>query len=133
MTSKIKYKFFEAGTSVDNLSGGVIMHNDGQCNTDTFSVTAPGNDAPPVICGTNTGEHSKLTKERLKIQPWTYACVRLLSRPQHAELRRVKKHASRVQNMFCLKYKIIGHRIGQLGSLAHSAKLPCWLFLWSLI
>ena len=68
-TSQIKYKFFEAGTSVDNLSGGVIMHNDGQCNTDTFSVTAPGNDAPPVICGTNTGEHSKFTKGRLTI--WT--------------------------------------------------------------
>ncbi len=30
-----------------------------QCLTDTFSVTNPGGIAPPVICGTNTGEHSK--------------------------------------------------------------------------
>lgn len=30
-----------------------------QCQTDIFSVTAPGNNAPPVICGTNSGEHSK--------------------------------------------------------------------------
>jgi len=29
----------------------------GQCNTDSFSVTNPGGKAPPVICGTNTGEH----------------------------------------------------------------------------
>eukprot|EP00093_Oithona_nana_P004330 04330.XXX_134142_132652_1 [CDS] Oithona nana genome sequencing. len=28
-----------------------------QCQTDQFSVTAPGNPAPPVICGTNSGEH----------------------------------------------------------------------------
>ena len=32
----------------------------GQCQDDQFSVTAPGNNAPPVICGTNSGEHSKL-------------------------------------------------------------------------
>jgi len=29
----------------------------GQCQTDTFTVTNPGGNAPPVICGTNTGEH----------------------------------------------------------------------------
>jgi len=26
---------------------------------DFFSVTSPGNKSPPVICGTNTGYHSK--------------------------------------------------------------------------
>ena len=31
-----------------------------QCNTDSFSVSSPGNPAPPVICGYNTGEHSKI-------------------------------------------------------------------------
>lgn len=30
-----------------------------QCLTDTFSVTSPGQNTPPSICGTNTGEHSK--------------------------------------------------------------------------
>ena len=39
--------------------GGKSMFEKGQCQTDIFSVTAPGNNAPPVICGTNTGEHSK--------------------------------------------------------------------------
>ena len=34
-------------------------HETGQCQTDIFSVTSPGNNAPPAICGTNTGEHSK--------------------------------------------------------------------------
>jgi len=31
----------------------------GQCLTDTFVVSNPGGVAPPLICGTNTGEHSK--------------------------------------------------------------------------
>jgi len=29
----------------------------GQCQTDTFTVSSPCGKAPPVICGTNTGEH----------------------------------------------------------------------------
>lgn len=28
-----------------------------QCLTDTFSVNNPGGSTPPIICGTNTGEH----------------------------------------------------------------------------
>ena len=39
--------------------GGKSYHETGQCQTDIFSVTSPGNNAPPAICGTNTGEHSK--------------------------------------------------------------------------
>jgi hypothetical protein len=30
-----------------------------ECLTDTFSVTGSGGTAPPVICGTNGGYHSK--------------------------------------------------------------------------
>ena len=30
-----------------------------QCLTSQFSVTSPGNTAPPVICGQNDGQHSK--------------------------------------------------------------------------
>lgn len=30
-----------------------------QCLTDTFSVTS-GGITPPIICGTNTGEHSEI-------------------------------------------------------------------------
>ena len=37
------------------------------------------------------------------------------------DLCRVQEHASGVQDMFCLKSYIEGHRNGQLGSLAHSA------------
>merc|ERR1719483_1177105 len=29
----------------------------GNCDTDSFSVTTPGGKAPPLICGTNTGQH----------------------------------------------------------------------------
>ena len=39
--------------------GGKSMFDTTQCQIDIFSVTAPGNNAPPVICGINTGEHSK--------------------------------------------------------------------------
>ena len=50
---------FLATTSIYKL-GNKPMYEKGQCQTDIFSVTSPGNNAPPVICGTNTGEHSKL-------------------------------------------------------------------------
>jgi len=29
----------------------------GNCDSDTFGVTVPGGKAPPLICGTNTGQH----------------------------------------------------------------------------
>jgi len=29
----------------------------GNCDTDSFGVTVPGGKAPPLICGTNTGQH----------------------------------------------------------------------------
>ena len=33
-----------------------------QCLTDRFIVTSTGPSSPPVICGTNSGEHSEFTK-----------------------------------------------------------------------
>jgi hypothetical protein len=38
-------------------AGGRAVTATGQCQTDTFSVTNPGGTAPPLICGTNTGQH----------------------------------------------------------------------------
>ena len=32
----------------------------GDCVTDTFTLSAPSNRGSPVICGLNTGQHSKL-------------------------------------------------------------------------
>merc|ERR1712106_1139757 len=29
----------------------------GNCDTDSFTVTSPGGKSPPLICGTNTGQH----------------------------------------------------------------------------
>jgi len=29
----------------------------GNCDTDFFTVTSPGSKSPPIICGTNTGQH----------------------------------------------------------------------------
>ncbi len=29
----------------------------GDCTTDTFSLTSPGNVGSPIICGFNTGQH----------------------------------------------------------------------------
>ena len=47
----------EAGGSI--APGGVPVNMATECLTDTFSLTGPPGSAPPVICGTNTGEHSK--------------------------------------------------------------------------
>ncbi len=43
-------------------AAGVAQSLASQCLTDTFSVTSGGT-TPPVICGTNTGEHSKIFHE----------------------------------------------------------------------
>ena len=38
---------------------GVPATQETQCNTDTFTITGPADATPPVICGTNTGQHGK--------------------------------------------------------------------------
>ena len=60
---------FSETTSV-NKCGAKPLFELGQCQTDIFSVTAPGNNAPPVICGTNSGEHSKLRADIKIIFNW---------------------------------------------------------------
>lgn len=42
-----------------SAGAGIPVTTVGQCITDRFYATSPGNQAPPIICGTNTGEHSK--------------------------------------------------------------------------
>ncbi len=62
--------FLITGPSIDVTSIGTITSGQlpisagaipattvGQCLTDTFALTSPGGDAPPVICGANNGEH----------------------------------------------------------------------------
>lgn len=50
-------------TTVGGTTGGEALGaakdvaDVGRCKDDQFSVTSPGNAAPPVICGTNTGDH----------------------------------------------------------------------------
>ena len=41
-----------------SASSAVSMTDVTQCLTDMFSVTNPNGISPPVICGTNSGEHS---------------------------------------------------------------------------
>ncbi len=40
-----------------SVGAGVAISAATQCVTDTFSITGPAGSVPPVICGTNTGEH----------------------------------------------------------------------------
>ncbi len=40
-------------------AGGNPVTLASECLLDSFSVTNPGGNAPPVICGTNSNEHSK--------------------------------------------------------------------------
>ena len=46
--------------------GGTPMALATQCQTDTFSVTGGTGNSPPVICGTNTGYHSKFPSNQTK-------------------------------------------------------------------
>jgi len=39
------------------IGTGNAVSSASQCLTDTFSVSSPGTTNPPVICGTNTGQH----------------------------------------------------------------------------
>jgi len=45
------------------LAGGSKVTDVSRCIDDQFSVTSPGNAAPPVICGTNTGDHMYVNVE----------------------------------------------------------------------
>ena len=46
----------------------------GNCDTDSFSVTTPGGKAPPLICGTNTGNYCSAV---------CYSLLNSISRPAH--------------------------------------------------
>ncbi|TRY74632.1 hypothetical protein TCAL_15612, partial [Tigriopus californicus] len=48
---RIRFDFVASG-SLTTLPGAI-----GDCTMDTFGITAPGNFAPPIICGFNTGQH----------------------------------------------------------------------------
>ena len=52
------------------LTGTAAFNLATQCLTDTFSVTGPSGSVPPVICGTNTGEHSKRANELTVLSTW---------------------------------------------------------------
>ena len=41
--------------------------NYGQCITDSFSIGSPGLGGSPIICGTNTGYHSKYIEPSLRV------------------------------------------------------------------
>ena len=41
--------------AASEINGGAI----GDCATDSFTLTSPGNVGSPVICGFNTGQHSE--------------------------------------------------------------------------
>ena len=51
---------YEVGGSTAQAAGKAITLQT-QCLTDTFSVTGSAGSNPPVICGTNSGYHGKLT------------------------------------------------------------------------
>ena len=46
-------------------AGGDPALGRGRCNEDSFSVSVAGGTSTPVICGTNTGQHSKQPKKSL--------------------------------------------------------------------
>ena len=54
-----------------NLFSNNLLHN---YRTDSFTVSgsSTGQNTPPTICGTNTGEHSKF--DVLVIDAFTYSC-----------------------------------------------------------
>ena len=51
------------GTLIFGIPAGIAGREatqETQCNTDTFTITGPAGATPPVICGTNTGQHGNL-------------------------------------------------------------------------
>ena len=50
-----------AGTALAESATANLIYEDyvGACATDTFTITTPGSQGPPLICGTNTGYHSE--------------------------------------------------------------------------
>jgi hypothetical protein len=52
---------YEVGGSTAQAAGKAITLQT-QCLTDTFSVTGASGSNPPIICGTNSGYHGKLTQ-----------------------------------------------------------------------
>ena len=50
------------GQATTNAATGKASNTNTQCLTDSFSVTNPGGTTPPMICGSNAGEHSELNK-----------------------------------------------------------------------
>ena len=47
-----------ANGDVVPVGSGTPFSTASRCITDQFSVTSPGKSSPPVICGTNTNQHS---------------------------------------------------------------------------
>ncbi|TRY77460.1 hypothetical protein TCAL_16983 [Tigriopus californicus] len=45
------------GAPVTTITKGVAVATASQCLTDRFSISNPGGQTPPVICGSNNGEH----------------------------------------------------------------------------
>jgi len=45
------------GNTNGNIGNAGVFTLGGTCHVDTFGVSAPGSNAIPTICGTNTGEH----------------------------------------------------------------------------
>ncbi len=59
---------FPIGTTVAPKAT-VSVTDQGNCRTDTFSVTNPDGVSPPTICGVNTGEHSMFCYAKFFKQP----------------------------------------------------------------
>ena len=55
------YNFITATHFIDYFLCLFLDGGTGDCSTDQFSITSPGAWGSPVICGTNTGQHSKIT------------------------------------------------------------------------
>jgi hypothetical protein len=55
----ISFALLNGSPSPQAGAGGLFYTINGQCNTDSFSVSSPGSVGSPEICGVNTGDHSK--------------------------------------------------------------------------
>jgi len=54
---------YAKATAGEAVGAGKEVNDVSRCIDDQFSVTSPGNAAPPVICGTNTGDHMYVNVE----------------------------------------------------------------------
>ena len=65
LADQVKATAAEAGGAAADLTSNFRV---GDCLTDQMSISAPGGVGSPIICGYNSGQHSKISNIRVDLE-----------------------------------------------------------------